>query len=362
MVTTKDAFKKYTNITDAMQILAIPEDEPERFFLYPDEQHIKTAFRLLAKKWHPDRNKDPKASDVFNRVRQLKKNADLKIESGSWQKPGELFLTPISGNSVKITFLKKHNFELGEFYISNNFVTYLVRKEFSDLFKNAVKTIGNLKFANDDMREKTEEAIPTIHKVLETNSHYVLTVRKTPDSVLARDLLDHCNEKIDPRHVAWMTSRFHNLGCYLQWSNLTHNALSLDTCFISPKQHSVSLLGGWWYAAPENKKLLGLPAQTLDSVPRAVLESGIADKRVDMMLLRVLAKELLGDKTGVRLSRDKTIPEPMSNWVCLPGSGDAFQDYKTWMEKIVIESFGPRRFQNFDVSPREIYQPLTKGD
>ena len=361
MPLSRQQFEKNAGKLSASAILAIPDDEPERLFPEADQSSVTSVHRRLAMKWHPDRNKDPKASDVFDRVTKLKDRAIEKLEAGTWQKPGELLLTPIKGKQVKIRFLKKHDFELGEFYISKFLVTFLVRKEFSDLFENGVKRIQGLAFANNEMREKTERTLPQIHRVFETSTHHVLTLKKGEDFVLARDLHDHVGPKVEPRHVAWMISRLHNIGCYLQWSGLVHNGVSLDTCFVSPENHSISLLGGWWYATPEDEKLIGLPTQTLNSVPRRVIDSGVADKRTDMALLRAFAKEMLGDKTGVRLSRDKDIPKPMSNWVSLPGSGDSFQDYTTWLDKVVLDSFGKRRFQHFDVTPREIYQPLTKG-
>jgi len=138
---------------------------------------------------------------------------------------------------------------------------------------------------------------------------------------------------------------------------MTHNAINFKNCFVSPENHSIALLGGWWYATKENTPILGLPNETASIAPRSVLEKGRADKRTDMALIRHVGRQLLGDKTGVRLSKDPVIPKAMTDWLCLPGTGDAFEDYKIWMEKVLIDSFGKRRFHKFNVSPSDIYQP-----
>lgn len=361
MGTIAETFKKHVEGLKAADILAIPKGEPERLFPSSDLDDIKDVYRLLASKWHTDRNKSPQAKDVFAHVAGLKEKADEKSRAGLWQKPGELRLNTIDGKTFKVRYLKKRDFELGEMYIAENFVTYMVRKEFSDLFQNGVKAIKELKYANDAMREKTARYLPEIHQVLETPTHHVLTLKKTPDVVLASDLLDHLGGKVPPKHVAWMASRLHNLACYLQWGDMTHNAISPETCFVSPEHHSVLLLGGWWYAAKEGTKILGLPNQTVAYAPRAVLDKGLADRRTDSALLRATCRQLLGDVTGVRLARDAANPKPMVDWLCLPGSGDAVEDYKTWIDRVVIDSFGKREFVRFPVSPRDVYQPPIKG-
>ncbi len=355
--TKTDDFKLAAQKMTAAQILAIPEDQPERIFGAPDKNLIKDIYRALAKQWHSDRNPAPEAADVFKHVGDLYTTAKRRTENGTWHNPNELLINTLNGKKYKIRYLKKHDFELGDFYISNSLVTYRVKKEYGDLFKNGIQQIKSLRYANDTMREKTSRYMPEIHSVLETADHHILTIKKTDDMVLAADVLAHCGGKIEAKSTAWMVSRMHNLTSYLQWAGLAHNNIDINTIFVSPQHHSVCLLGGWWYTRKQGEELIGLPNQTLASAPRDVLDKGLADKATDHALLRATSRQLLGDRTGVRLVRDSEIPKPMVDWLCVPGSGDAYEDYRLWLDKIVIESFGERRFHPFKLTPQHIYQP-----
>jgi hypothetical protein len=342
----------------ARDILDIPPDRPDLLFGTEDKTEIKHIFHALARKWHPDRNPGRDVSEVFARVANLNKAAEEGVKG---ERPGVLHFTTDEGHDVNIKYLKKREFELGDMYISDNLVTYMVKKEFSDLFENGVKAIRGLKYADDGMREKTSRYLPEIHKVMHTATHDVLTLRKTPDQVLAEDLRVHAGGKIEPRHVAWMTSRLHNIGCYLQWAGTVHNAISAETCFISPEHHSVALLGGWWYAAKEGQNIPGLPGGSVPYAPRAVLEQGRADRRTDAALIRATSRHLLGDITGVALPRDPDIPRPMADWVCLPGCGDAIKDFRTWTDQVLLDSYGERKFLRYPVAPHDIYPTPIKG-
>lgn len=365
----KRDFAAEAGILTADALLAIPLNQPERIFPN-DAAGIKKVYRTLAMNWHPD--KKPDARDVFDHVAKLHSEAERKFEAGTWEIPGEVTLSSAVGKTFKIKYLKKHVFELGEFYLTSNKAIYVVRKDYKDLFENGVKTIKGLRFANDEMKEKFSTYVPDIQMNFETkDGDHVLVVGRDPNTILLRDYLNHAGT-IDPKHVAWIMSRLHNMTSYLQWAGLTHNAMTLDTCFIlpkdhdfkrtaanpiAPKDHSVCVLGGWWYAVPVDRPLLGLPSQAINFASRAVLDSGISDNRLDHTMMRVIGRELLGDATGVKLAHDPKVPKPMANWLTLPGSGDAMEDFKTWRDKVLPECFGKPAFIELDIHPKKIYQP-----
>lgn len=366
------AFLENAEGASASEILAIPLDQPERLF-ERDAAKITKLRRDLSKIWHTDKNTDPQAADVFHHINELADAAKKKLESGVWSVDGRLELQSSAGKTVKIKYHKQHDFELGEFYISGKMVTYVVRGAHADLFDNAVKRIQALTFANDKMKEGFQTYLPKIFKTFETkNGDRVLIVEKEPDAVLLRDCFNHAsaNGGLDPKHTAWIMSRMHNFTAYLQWAGLTHNGISLDTCFIvgqdssfdrsgknkiAPKDHALAVLGGWWYAAKEGAPLVGLPERAIKYAPRAMLANGMADSQLDHTMIRVAGRELLGDVTGVKLVRDKKLPRPMVDWLALPGSGNAIKDFATWRDKILTDSFGTRKFVELSVGPNEVY-------
>ena len=77
MTTTHDRQTEFENLT-AGHILAIAETEPERLFT-GSEDALKAEYRALSKLWHPDTNKDVKATDVFARINVLYAKAKEKL-------------------------------------------------------------------------------------------------------------------------------------------------------------------------------------------------------------------------------------------------------------------------------------------
>lgn len=347
---TQDELKKL----GAKDILDIPLSEPERLFT---RDNIRSEFNVLALRWHPDHSNDALAAPVLEHLVKLRNAASEKAANDIWNDdPDTILLREKGGKKFKLRFLKKREFELGTFYVCQNFIAYVVRPEFRDLYDNALRTIKGLTFANGNMEKEVKKYVPRIHKNFEAEEGLVLVVDKAPDTILLSDLLDHLGGKIEAKHVAWMMSNLHNFTCYLRWAKLTHNGISVDSCLISPENHTLSVLGGWWYAAPAGAALKALPETSADVAPVDVLREKKADLRLDLEAIRALGRELLGDRSGAKLEKNKEIPKAMESWLSRPGTGNAVQDYKLWKEKVLRESFGPPKFMTLSVSTSNVYK------
>lgn len=345
----------------AKQILAIAEDAPEYLFS-GNSDTLRGEFTALSKLWHPDLNKDKDAEAVFTHIKKLHDSAKKKLAAGIWVTPGVLQLKAKDGRVYRVKYVKKHDFELGKFYISKSVVTYVIDKNIGgDLVANGLSAIKNIRYADDKLRKEFESRMPSPIKVFDTDDSVVCVFKKDRDMVLLSDLRDYVQKstgtRLDTRHVAWVMSRLHSLTCFLQLNGLTHNGISADTVFVSPEMHTAALLGGWWYAAKENTSLKGLPGAALDIVPRDVLASGKATHRVDLELIRAVGRDLLGDPTGSLILRDKDVRPAMAHWLTTASSGDAFKDFQGWSEDVLKSSFGARRFTVLPVSFSDIYQP-----
>ncbi len=339
-------------------LLSIPADEPERIF--PNSATgIKQTFRQMAFKWHPDRCTDPRADTVFAHLATLHREAERKYAEGNWSVPCLLSLATTDGKVYELRYGVKFPFELGMTYIGQSHVTYVVDRQYADLFENGVRTLGNLPFANDGMKAEMARTLPVIKAKLETETSLVLVVEKQPAFIRLRDLLDEVGGKFYPKHVAWTLSNLYNTACYLRWAGVTHNEFSIDTVFVSPQHHGGAVPGGWWYAAAKNSKLQALPTRSVELAPSDVLRSHIADARVDLELIRAIGRELLGDPSGSGLSWNKEVPKPLADWLRAPTSGDALTDYKCWRDHVLPGSFGPSRFVKWDINLSNLYKPRS---
>jgi hypothetical protein len=188
-----------------------------------------------------------------------------------------------------------------------------------------------------------------------TETAHVVVMKKTADVLSLRDVLTHFKGRIDERHVAWMMSALLNIACYWQYAGIAHNAVSLDTCFISPKHHTVLVLGGWWYSRPIGGKMIAAPSHTINYAPHDLLTKKVADIRTDLEMIKALGRQLLGDVTGMRLASDKSVPQPMARWLKQAASDNAVDEYRIWKKKILHDSFDDRRFVELAVTSNDIY-------
>lgn len=340
---------------DADALLAIPACLPERLFSGDDEADRK-LYRALALGLHPDRH--PDHAEAFKHLGELKAARDRKIAADTWCGAGVQALVLARGKRLDVRYLRRFAFELGTLFISRGSITYLFRAEHRALHAHAVRMIRGLRYAGDAMRAEMERFLPRIELQAQTVAGAVLILRKPPDVVRLRDVLDHVGGRMDPRHVAWILGALHNLGAYLHWAGLTHNAIDLDSCFISPKSHTGLLLGGWWYAREAGDAMTHLPGASVDVwktlLPSHATEAKRATPALDRELIRRVGRSLLGDAGGMRLLRDAAIPRALRTWVTTPGVENGIEDYADWA-RARDAAFGPRRFVVMDLTPQAVY-------
>jgi hypothetical protein len=336
----------------ADRILRIPDDEPERLFR---RDSLKADYHALAMRWHPDRAKEPNATAVFARISELYEAAARKDEDGTWMPPGQLVLSTTAGKQVTVHYMKRRPFELGDMYICRTSVWFVVPNDWADLAHNFRRATSRFEYPSERTRKNTARCMPTVMKQFETrDGKCVIAVSKTDEVILLDDLLAHVGGKLDPRHVAWIVSELHHICCYLDWSKRTHNAISLDTLFVSPPHHGVAVLGGWWYAKEQGSQMPALPNRIRALAPSDILASKQANPRLDLSLIRDVATRLLGADNPAKLLMDKALPRPLVNWCRMPSSGIAARDYEIW-QKAREDSFGARRFAKLEVKACDIY-------
>ena len=338
----------------AYQILAI--QEPERLFMQ-DLDQVKSTYRALSKLWFPDLNKAKNASEVFQHITKLREKAEEKLANGTWQEAGSYTCRLKNGKIFRVSSDVSRPFDLGTMHISKNTITYVVKQEYADLFKNAVAAIGAIQFTDDKMKNVYEHRLPIAHKTFEAEDALILTVQKHADDVCLRDLLKHIPKKDLDRHAAWITSRMHEMVRFLDHNGIAHNAITLDNLFVSPAGHTAALIGGWWYAAKFGDALKAVPGEALDLLPDAGGKPIPASGAIDRELIRAAAREVLGDRGGTRLVALKAAPQPMLDYLRMPSSGKAQQDLQDWYQSVLQKSFGARRFIELKVSYRDVYQP-----
>lgn len=326
----------------------------------------KLEYRELARIWHPDCSNDPQCVRIFANISALYKLAITKLTDRTWHEPAEKIEEETAGRKkfrqdsgaiVSFDYLTARRFELGSIYIGEQAVVYEVERQFADLVTNGVRQISQLKFPNAEMAIEMSNSLPQILEKFQTKDTTVVTVRKTPDQMLLADVLKFYSGRIAQiEHIGWILNCLYNIGCYLQWANLVHGAISTETVFISPLRHKAMLLGGWWYASRADAKLHAFPDRTMQFLPPDILVSRRTDHRIDLELIKSIGRELLGDAVGAGLQLNTDLPEGMVEWLTLPASDNAVEDYNAWKYGVLPDTFGSPRFVALELTPSELYK------
>lgn len=321
--------------------------------LYPNDiDESKEVYKRLALKYHPDKNPDKLSGQAFAHIKNLYDEVLILIEKGTWEVPGVLEFTDELNRKYKLNYRKKHAFELGQMYVNNSLIAYNVEAKHQLLFINAIHRMTVLDYKSDNMKAEMSRYFPVIKANMKlSDGSYMLILEKTPDVLLLKDVLDYYNRTSYPefwdKHVAWMQSRLYNIMCYLHLYGIVHNAISEETVFISPEFHSICLFGGWWYAVKEDTKMISVPAKLYNLIPPAVKASKMASYTTDMELSRALSRECL---------KKVTAPVAFTNWLKFSSGEVPAKEFKTWQEKVLIDSYGKRKFIELKLTGDMIYE------
>lgn len=329
-------------------------------------REAKLEYRSLVRRWHPDFSKDPMAADVLAHIVFLYHRAREKILEGNWFEPIEKIEQEEPGlkkfrlhdKSIR-TFenLTTHLFELGTMYIGTSSVIFEVHDEFEDLYRRARRQIKSLPFKNQDMAAEMSKNLPQITDEFRTEDALAMVLHKTPDQLLMADVCKHLGGVVTPiEHLGWILNVLYNIACYLEWADITHNAIAPETMFISPLRHSGMLLGGWWYSTEVGAQLHAVPERSLQFIPPDILMNRRADTRSDLELIKSIGRELLGDPLGAQLQFDTTLPNSLVQALLLPSYGSATDDYLSWKYDVLPCSFGPPKFMKLELESADLYK------
>lgn len=329
-----------------IEILAITS--PTKLF---GEKSLKFDYRKLVARWHPD--KVDGDEEVFKHITKLYKQALVRIEAGTWGENISMtkYEDTVSGKTYKVRYKKKHVFELGAMYINSKTVIYAIAPKFKTLVEQAVKTIDSLKIGSDPKMEIFKKQFAKPKQVIYADEFILVIFDKNPEYLLLKDVQEHY-KIMPPRHVAWILSRLYSFNCFLEFNKVSHNSLGPETIFINPKDHSI-LVHGFWFSAGIGEKLLGLPRRTTMLTGNV---DKIGDHNRDIELIRLTARELLGDSFGHKLKVNSDIPNAFTLWATISsGVSSPLSEYESY-EKILELSWGKKQFVNMPVTEQLLYK------
>lgn len=312
--------------------------------LFPDrdEKKIAAAFRQYAKDWHPDRNKDARAPDVFAHI-----NAMHVLALNRSAPPAKTFVRE-NGSQFRMEYQRMTTGEGCEIFVGQSSVAYLIGEANADLADRAAA--HKWTFANDQMKTEMERFLPNLVREERLQGGRLFVYRRTPDQILMRDLLDLTPDRVDPVHVSWMITRMNNIACYLEYAGLSHLSIAPEFLLVSLKHHGVSLTGPVLYATKFATRPTAAPRRTLMVVPDLTRQDFMAGSVLDRRLIRQTGLELLRDPSGNRIRTDPSVRPDIAQWLSTAPAKTAIDDYAAWEA-----SLGERKFVEYPTTAQELY-------
>lgn len=336
----------------ASQILAITI--PEKLFSSPEA--VKIECSRLRRIWHPDLNRSEEAPEVFKHITKLYKEACVKIENKSWEKPGVLLFHDDTGRDFEIGYIYRHIRRSSEQYIGRNLVTTRMTNIIPEAFDQALKMMAKMKIPSS-MESKFKSLVPVV-RFKDKNKTAVVLNLPTPDVVVLRDAIAYCGGSLPIEHAAWVTTRLLNLVCIFNYSGFAHNGISENSVFIDPKTHAAYLLDDWMCAKEFDGDLKFIFGDLLNLLPDSSVRNKKSVIQNDLSLIRALLLKMLGVPSGKLMGARKSLHPEIIRFVKLPPSSNPVDDLTEWEKSLKI-MFPARKFTNWDLDRSKVYASLS---
>ena len=327
--------------------------------LYPyGEEQVKAKYKELVKDWHPDTNNNPDALSVFTKITELYNKALELLENGQWEKTNYILISKDNGRKIAFNYDTYFDFELGTCYVSKTKIVYILGNDKEKYYNNAIRRINSLRYKDNKMKDDLSRFFPEIFQTFKAaNGEFVIVLNKAEDVYPLKNVYEYFGERIDDRHVAWIISRLCNLTCYLQFSGLVHNGININSCFVSPKDHSILLMGGWWYTTKEEESMIGTTKDIYSIMSVSSKGSKKSSSLTDLESVKLLGRQLLGETNCRKLSLDNSVPKPFINFLTGGSGNNLYEEFTKW-DKALEDSYGERKFINMEI--KNLYE--RKGD
>ena len=117
-----------------------------------DMEEAKIQYVELLKYYHPELNGQREENNlVTKKIKELYKEAKKEVKSGIIIKPGFIKIKSNEGINYETQYRIKHNFELGNFYICDKSIIYLVNEGNEDLVDNALNILKKFKYGSNEI-------------------------------------------------------------------------------------------------------------------------------------------------------------------------------------------------------------------
>ena len=193
-----------------------------------------------------------------------------------------------------------------EIYIGSNRIV-IVFKSFAEVtrFNNSLSAIS---YPSADIKDLSRFLPNVTYKATLEDGRGIIVVSKA-ENIYPLFLF----ENLKATTVAWMISRFENLGCLLEFNDMDFDVIRTEDIYINPKTHELFILDGW------------------ENVSRTSNRNYLKD-------MRLIAKSVMDCSTANEMCMQFLDGEP---------APDAYDDFGNW-DDVIMKGFGGHNFHQFN--------------
>lgn len=328
---------------------------PIELFVF-DKEKCKTRYQKLISLWHPDKNSDPEAGNVFYKIKTLYEKAIQQIDLGVW---GSLQIIKFNAKDRYFEFAYFKEDQLSgnilQYTGSNSIVFYFPdrTKYLIDIWKNNFHKLKNTTDLPGSNSEFSAQLL-TNPKIFDVNDGTLVKISKQNRYLNLQHIIE-AGVSFDPKDIAWVISRLMSLACFLQSKNVPNADIQPRSVFIDTINHSVFLSNGFQFVEGFTQQGKAFPSRAVSLNPEISVNKTFRAKYM-VSQIKATARELLGDSTGVFLHKNTNIPKDLIQW-CNAGvnSESCLAEFKEW-DLVKVKSFGPPKFKNHIVTQEDIYK------
>ena len=281
-----------------------------------------------------------------------------------------LVVQDTSGKEYRFNYLYIQEQGICQTLTTKDHVIFVVPHRYQRYYENYIAKCQFKLHISKALWEDIKYFLPDVVKSFETmDGDFIIIVKKPTSKVNPlTSILEYFDGRIDPKYVASILTRLYKVAIYLDLRGISHNGLTVENLFFSPGRfinpgekftaddvRVVGVYGGWFFSTNNdssitgkpNDKIVGLPKKIKDIIPKETKDYHYGSYKVDMLAIKQIGRELLGDITGKDLGNT---PKPFVEWLNSSSvASNALEEMQAW-EKARNLSFGKHEFVEMPLS------------
>lgn len=315
-----------------------------------DQTESKKIHRNLLKQWHPDRNKDPKANDVFVHINKLYDMKNIKIDEQ---------LLDINGKSY--SYYYSVDTSVYEMYYMKDQSMLIKFKAKNDTFKsNFMNNITHLKNYIISSKFKDRYKFITDIVLLENSGYFKIKMDKefVPLNLLIKYIYDYKDWKLS----AYIISRMFDFSMLYNVAGLQYIGCDSNFIFVNTEGHVIHDMSSLFFGIEHGQNLIGITNKQLPAFSTKDIKTKSCSTSTIIDLIKMIGLELAGDinKTGNinildSASVNVNLIKELNN---LDSNTSLIEAYKTWQSESIKRVFTARSFYKKELTINDLVKYL----